>query len=169
MPSHLPVRIVYGRVLMSGRTSNASLASRASAFLVDVFLLIIFSLPINSLFLYMLVYWVEGLTDELTLPVLLFMSLFILGIIVSMITLIFLYFVLLEKRYGQTLGKKIVGLRVVSSDGSPLTWKQVLVRNITKMDNNLLILDTLLGWFVIDSTKGGRAFDYLVGTKVVRV
>jgi uncharacterized RDD family membrane protein YckC len=40
----------------------------------------------------------------------------------------YLYFVLMTKFYGQTLGKMVFGLRVVELDGSRLSWGTVLFR-----------------------------------------
>nr|WP_281274482.1 RDD family protein [Mesobacillus subterraneus] len=40
----------------------------------------------------------------------------------------YLYFVLMTKFYGQTLGKMVFGLKVVDLDGKKLTWGTILFR-----------------------------------------
>ena len=40
----------------------------------------------------------------------------------------FLYFALMTKFFGKTIGKMVLGIKVVSADGSPLTWKQIIFR-----------------------------------------
>ena len=41
-----------------------------------------------------------------------------------------LYFVLMTRFWGQTLGKMITGIRVVQADGNSLTWSTLLFREI---------------------------------------
>ena len=40
----------------------------------------------------------------------------------------FLYFAIMTKLLGKTVGKMVLGIKVVSTDGSPLTWKQMFFR-----------------------------------------
>lgn len=42
--------------------------------------------------------------------------------------LFFLYFAIMTKVTGQTIGKMVFGLRVISVNGLPLTWGQILFR-----------------------------------------
>jgi|GEM_PF-718963 RDD family. len=44
--------------------------------------------------------------------------------------LFFAYFILLTRFYGQTLGKMVFGIRVISLKGDPLTWGVVLFREL---------------------------------------
>lgn len=41
----------------------------------------------------------------------------------------FLYKVFLEKQFGQTIGKKVVGIAVVREDLGLISWRQAVVRN----------------------------------------
>jgi uncharacterized RDD family membrane protein YckC len=41
-----------------------------------------------------------------------------------------LYFAIMTKVWSQTLGKMIMGLRVIQADGEALTWSTVLIREI---------------------------------------
>ncbi len=40
----------------------------------------------------------------------------------------FLYFAIMTKKYGQTIGKMVFGLRVIAKNGQGLTWTQILFR-----------------------------------------
>lgn len=46
------------------------------------------------------------------------------------VLIFFIYFVLMTKYFGQTLGKMIFGLKVMRKDGTPLTWNDVLFREV---------------------------------------
>ncbi len=58
-----------------------------------------------------------------------------------------LYFTTTELVYGYTLGKKIVNLKVVSTDNKKLNFERVFIRNISKIHFIFLILDTIGGFF----------------------
>ena len=47
------------------------------------------------------------------------------------------YFVLLEGLLGATLGKLVMGLRVVKLDGSPYSWPAALIRNVLRFVDGL--------------------------------
>ena len=79
------------------------------------------------------------------------------------------YFVLLEWLWqGQTVGKRMYGLRVIGEDGSPATFTAVLVRNLAR------IIDFLPGFYavglltVIVTPRSQRLGDLAAGTYVVR-
>lgn len=40
----------------------------------------------------------------------------------------FIYFALMTKFLGKTVGKMVLGIKVVSEDGGPLDWKQIIFR-----------------------------------------
>ncbi|MGQ0537105.1 MAG: RDD family protein [Methanobacteriota archaeon] len=78
-----------------------------------------------------------------------------------------LYFSFLELRWGQTLGKKVLRIRVLRLDGKPLTWREVLIRNVAKAFGSfILFLDALFIVFAPD--KKQRASDMLAETIVVK-
>lgn len=75
------------------------------------------------------------------------------------------YFVLVEKELGTTLGKAVMGLKVVSADNRTISYYQAIVRNLTKTILLPFMLIDLLGMFW---TGGKQRFsDVLVGTKVI--
>ena len=68
----------------------------------------------------------------------------VLGFIaLGVVTLWFNYLVVGEWRWGQTLGKAAVGIRVVCEDGRGVTWNRAVARNL------LLAVDFVLGLFMI--------------------
>ena len=54
-----------------------------------------------------------------------------------------LYFVLMTMYFGQTLGKMIMGIKVVRKDGHPLRWLSVIMREVAGR-----ILAQLLGTYI---------------------
>lgn len=58
---------------------------------------------------------------------------------------LFLYFFLAEGLYGRTVGKEIMGLRVVRVDGKPMDMRSSLIRNISKIYWVLLLIDVAVG------------------------
>lgn len=69
-------------------------------------------------------------------PLLLFFGMGILSV---------LYFSLTESTYGQTLGKRLMGLRVITRAGTPISLEKALVRNVSKIFWVLLLLDVIGG------------------------
>lgn len=81
----------------------------------------------------------------------------------------FLYFILLEWLLrGQTLGKFLLGLRVVDSDGLRLTPSQVVLRNILRLVDMLPLLYGVGGVAAALSPRRQRLGDLVAGTLVVR-
>lgn len=56
--------------------------------------------------------------------------------------IVFAYFIVLEATQGATLGKMALGLRVVKTNGAPITWADSIIRNL------LRIIDGLFGYLV---------------------
>jgi uncharacterized RDD family membrane protein YckC len=59
----------------------------------------------------------------------------------------FLYFVIAESVFGYTLGKRIFDLKVVTVNGNKPSFRNVFIRNISKIFFVLLILDVIGSWF----------------------
>jgi uncharacterized RDD family membrane protein YckC len=79
------------------------------------------------------------------------------------------YFILFEwLGNGQTLGKRMFGLRVIADDGSPAGFTAVLVRNLVR------VVDFLPGFYglgllaIVVSSRSQRLGDLAAGTFVVR-
>lgn len=78
--------------------------------------------------------------------------------------LCWVYFALLEGFAGQTIGKRILGLKVVRTDGKRLFYDHAAVRNIGKAF--LLPFDLLIGLGLRDE-RYIRYFDKFAGTTVI--
>lgn len=92
---------------------------------------------------------------------------------ITSIVILFCYNILLERSFSTTIGKKIFGLIVVDESGIRITWKQAIIRNLTKtfISIEFLILDVILGIGLerqdSEKTKKQRSLDVLAETIVV--
>src|SRR5712692_3699880 len=76
------------------------------------------------------------------------------------------YFTLAELAYQKTFGKALLGLVVVTTDGTPLNIGRALVRNVSKIYWLLLLLD-LVGGLITPLLAGQKFSDHLVNTNVL--
>ncbi len=74
------------------------------------------------------------------------------------------YFTILEFKLGQTLGKMIFGIYVISIDRKNLTLSQAFVRNITKPFPIVLLVDVIYMFF---KQGNQRLFEVFSGTTVI--
>ncbi len=77
--------------------------------------------------------------------------------------LLWIYSTLLEGFSGQTLGKRVMGLKVIRLDGRKLGYEHAAVRDFGKV---LLPFDLVFGYFLKDP-RFIRYFDKFAGTTVV--
>jgi uncharacterized RDD family membrane protein YckC len=77
------------------------------------------------------------------------------------------YFVGMEVTFGATLGKLVVGLRVVDKDGDEITFVAALVRNVLR-SVDLLFFGLVGAAFMSSSAYNQRLGDRAAGTYVVR-
>jgi len=82
----------------------------------------------------------------------------------AVIGLFTFYFPILEGRFGQTLGKKALGLRVLREDGLPIHYKEAFLRRISYYFE-VLAIDAL---FIPFTARRQRAFDIVAKTVVIR-
>jgi uncharacterized RDD family membrane protein YckC len=84
-------------------------------------------------------------------------------------TLAWSYFVLLEWLWqGQTLGKRLYGLRVIRDDGAPAGFLAVLIRNLIRIVDFLPVFYGLGLLMIILTSRSQRLGDLAAGTYVVR-
>ena len=83
------------------------------------------------------------------------------------IVIYFLYFIVLEALQGATVGKMILGLRVVKTNGAPITWTDSLIRNLLRIIDGLFayLVGAILIW---TSPLKQRLGDRLANTVVVK-
>ena len=80
--------------------------------------------------------------------------------------ILFLYFVVFEVLAGASIGKRVMGLKIVASGGRPPNAVEALVRNVSKLYWLLLILDVIVG-LAVSKTYTQKYTDKLMGTSVV--
>ena len=76
------------------------------------------------------------------------------------------YFAWPYSRGGQTLGKRILGIRVVSINGSPLTWRNGIIRTFGYIPSTFVLYIGFL-WAIFDGDKQAWQ-DKMAGTIVIR-
>ena len=80
--------------------------------------------------------------------------------------LFFIYWTILEYKTNQTIGKKIMNLKVVNIDGKKPNLKEIMISSFGK--SFLLPVDVILGWFLTNE-KRQRIFNKLGDTLVVKI
>ena len=77
----------------------------------------------------------------------------------------FLYFMFMDHYYGQSVGKKVMNLRITTVGGGPLDLMDAAIEAFGKVF--LLPIDFLIGFFMFRE-KNQRLFNHLSDTVVVR-
>jgi len=130
----------------------ASFKNRAFAFLIDFALILAITTVITFI------------PDVLSLSAD-FLSNRISALLFITIGLLWLYSTLLEGFNGQSLGKRLLGLKVVRTDGKKMSYDHAAVRNFGKV-LPLLPFDLIVGWRLKNSAFM-RYFDKFAGTTVI--
>jgi len=137
----------------------AGAGSRLAAFTIDFTLQIIMCLLLAVIF-----FWTHGAFDYYT--VLAITEGWALGLlIISWFLIYFCYFIVCEMLMdGQSIGKKIFGLRVMKDNGQPLGLQESLIRNLFRAVLDILYIGL---FFILFSPKHKRIGDMVAGTVVV--
>jgi uncharacterized RDD family membrane protein YckC len=141
---------------IEGKASSLPLASfknRALAFLVDFALIFAITAAITVL------------PQVLSLSELNFISDRVSTLLYITVGLLWLYSTLLEGFNGQSIGKRIIGLKVVRTDGKKMSYDHSAIRNFGKV-LPLLPFDLIYGWRIKNSAFM-RYFDKFAGTTVI--
>ena len=141
---------------IQGKASTLPLASfrnRAFAFLIDFALILSITAAITFI------------PELMSASIAGFFSTSISSLLFITIGLLWLYSTLLEGFNGQSIGKRIIGLKVVRTDGKKMSYDHAAVRNFGKV-LPLLPFDLLIGWR-IKNTAFMRYFDKFAGTTVI--
>ena len=80
--------------------------------------------------------------------------------------LFFAYWTILEYKTGQTIGKKILNLKVTDIHGNSPSLKGIIVSSFGK--SFLLPIDVVLGW-ILTNEKRQRVFNKLGDTLIVKI
>ncbi len=78
----------------------------------------------------------------------------------------FAYWTILEYKKGQTIGKKILNLKVTDMYGKPPDWKGVMISSFGK--TFLLPLDVVLG-LIFTNENRQRIFNKIGGTLIIKI
>ena len=92
----------------------------------------------------------------------------VLGFIQSMHFWSAAFFAVLELGTGQSMGKKLMGIAVVSVDGTPARAGQIIIRSIVRLIDSFLLAPVAL-IFMLNTPLGQRLGDLAAKTVVVRV
>jgi uncharacterized RDD family membrane protein YckC len=151
-----------GGTLMNKEIQYAGLGERFLALLVDILLFCACFFPVTRIVKGVWLMspndhnWVQGwfISDPLCLVLLAIMG---------------LYFVCLEGWLGATLGKWVLGLRVIGIDGGRAGLWNSIVRNALRLVDGLPAFN-LLGVILIQRSRERARFgDRIAGTRVIRV
>jgi uncharacterized RDD family membrane protein YckC len=78
-----------------------------------------------------------------------------------------LYFSILDVSWGATIGKRILGLQVQTTNGGKVPFGKALIRNISKIYWIFLVLDWLIG-IITPGDKRQKFTDRYAGTTVIQ-
>lgn len=94
------------------------------------------------------------------------MILVMLAFFVTAFSYVICYTILLEGYFGRTVGKYLMGLKVLREDGTKIGYREAILRNIPKYLSNFIFFDALI-MLIFFSKEKQRAFDKVAGTIVV--
>ncbi|MGY4707284.1 RDD family protein [Candidatus Bipolaricaulota sp. J31] len=155
-----PLELLEGRGSGRHRVAYAGLWSRFLALAADFCLFLALFLPITRLVKGV---WIMGASDHRWAR-----GLFITDpLCLAFLGAMFLYFVVLEGLAGATLGKRLLGLRVVRVDGRRPGLLKAAVRNALRLVDGLPALNLLGVVLILRSEERARFGDRVAGTRVV--
>ncbi len=138
-------------------SSLASLGLRCSAFLLDYILTLLIPAVILVLAVYIKRRWMASSVANLVV---------IAGYLMTAAAIFFNY-VHLYARRGQSFGKRFIGIRVVRTDGEPITYQTAALRHIVGYPLCVLFFGLGILWMLWDGRQQGW-HDKLAKTVVVR-
>jgi uncharacterized RDD family membrane protein YckC len=142
------------------RFDIGGLGTRFCAIVLDYVPIVLLSIALTVLAYFLFSAWLQGPTGAMRLAMLFFSIL---------ITVMFGYFLVFEwLMRGQTPGKRLIKIRVIRDDGTPVTVHEVFVRNLVRL------IDFLPGFYVVGvifmfpSRLSRRLGDLAAGTIVIK-
>ena len=84
----------------------------------------------------------------------------------AFLIIIFGYYFVIEGHFGRTPGKYVMGLRVLKTDGTKIGYKEAILRNLSKYNNVLIVVDVLIMLIFFNREKQ-RGCDRIADTIVV--
>lgn len=142
-----------------------SLSSRIVAYIIDLIIIII---PIFVILYYLLQQGIIGIEIVSGTPT--FKGRTVLFAILSLsISIQFLYFTILEWLLGGSLGKLLLGLRVMDDDFEKLSFIQSAARNAGRYADMMLFFYIISIVLIIHSSEDKRIGDHIAGSRVVKI
>ncbi len=141
---------------------------RLLAFWIDgVIIGIPLSIVVGGFYLLLLLVISLGSRASNTMQVFYSIALFAVYILIWLISVVgqYLYFFLMTKKYGATLGKKLFKLQVVRIDGKPLDTNTVLLREVVGRLVNGLTFS--IGYVIAGFTKQKQGLHDLIAKTIV--
>ena len=77
----------------------------------------------------------------------------------------YIYLVIMTKKYGQTLGKMILGIKVAGKDGEPLSWSTVIFREVIGKFISKTVL--FIGFITVAFTEKKQGWHDMIADTVV--
>ncbi|MFX0181759.1 MAG: RDD family protein [Candidatus Hodarchaeota archaeon] len=167
-------------------SKRARWLTRLFAWIIDLIIegsLIILSLGIGFLIIIITVMPYDDLLQEFSnwesgtitfSAQVLLLIVFITFLFIVALIIIIGYNAVLEYYFGATVGKKLFNLAVVDHTGIKITWKQAIIRNLSKilLSEELLPFDVVLGMILErldpEKTRNQRGLDILAETIVIK-
>jgi len=156
--------------LLTGRLLRVSIENRLSEvytsflrrFLAYILDIVILGIPFIMVFIYIF-------SDALSPGSQMLMSEPVFLAVLSLATSIqFIYFTLTEWYFGRSLGKAVVGLRVLDDDLGKISFAQSAARNSGRYADIVLGFYLLSFILILRSPEKKRIGDYIAGTRVVK-
>ncbi|OLS19741.1 MAG: hypothetical protein HeimC3_43620 [Candidatus Heimdallarchaeota archaeon LC_3] len=151
---------------------KAGFLVRSLAFIFDLILIFIFSFASIFTGVQFIIFTQSTDVNSPILTILIYILILITYLFG--ICFLLLYFIILEKYYSTTLGKYILGLRVIDKTGIKISWKQAVTRSISKIifiiplfNIQFIILDVLIG-YIYNRNEKVRGLDIIAETIVIR-
>jgi uncharacterized RDD family membrane protein YckC len=89
-------------------------------------------------------------------------------LMISNLAIVFIYFAICEGYLGYTPGKRLLGLKVLNTDGKKSGYKETMLRSIPKLASIGILADAAL-MLLYRREDRQRIFDRIAGTIVIRV
>ncbi len=106
--------------------------------------------------------WFYALSPEMKLLFLVT----VVTVLPAFLIIIFGYYFVIEGHFGRTPGKYVMGLRVLKTDGTRIGYKEAILRNLSKYNNILIVIDVLIMLIFFNREKQ-RGCDRIADTIVV--
>ena len=90
------------------------------------------------------------------------------GMYIPTSVMFFSYWIILEYKTGQTIGKKMFNLKITNSQGEKPSLMGVVISSFGKSMPYVLPIDIILGW-IITNEKRQRIFNKLGNTLIIKI